>query len=78
MLRAVCILGPNGVPCSGTEEAGKAVSGTVSFECSSESCTINYRVEGLAPGNHGFHIHEKADFSNGCVSAGIIIVTTTY
>eukprot|EP00971_Amphidinium_carterae_P163866 3248656-Amphidinium_carterae.5 len=21
-------------------------------------------------GLHGFHIHEKADFSNGCISAG--------
>lgn len=25
---------------------------------------------GLKPGLHGFHIHEKADFSNGCISAG--------
>jgi superoxide dismutase, Cu-Zn family len=24
----------------------------------------------LAPGLHGFHVHEFADFSNGCVSAG--------
>merc|ERR1712066_1163000 len=22
------------------------------------------------PGKHGFHVHEKADFSNGCNSAG--------
>eukprot|EP00854_Cymbomonas_tetramitiformis_P032318 gene32318-40948_t len=22
------------------------------------------------PGEHGFHIHEFADFSNGCLSAG--------
>jgi len=35
-----------------------------------DSCAIAYRVEGLAPGLHGFHIHEKADFSNGCLSAG--------
>ena len=32
--------------------------------------TITYRIEGLLPGSHGFHIHEFADFSNGCVSAG--------
>jgi len=31
---------------------------------------IEYFVKGLTPGLHGFHIHEKADFSNGCVSAG--------
>ena len=24
----------------------------------------------MTPGLHGFHIHEFADFSNGCVSAG--------
>lgn len=27
---------------------------------------VNCGKEGL----HGFHIHEKADFSQGCVSAG--------
>lgn len=31
---------------------------------------VEYEVFGLTPGNHGFHVHEKADFSNGCVSAG--------
>jgi Cu-Zn family superoxide dismutase len=24
----------------------------------------------MAPGKHGFHIHERADFSEGCKSAG--------
>lgn len=27
-------------------------------------------MTGLAPGPHGFHIHNLADFSNGCMSAG--------
>ena len=31
---------------------------------------IDYLIKGLTPGLHGFHIHEKADFSNGCISAG--------
>merc|ERR1739845_199940 len=31
---------------------------------------INYVIRGLTWGLHGFHIHEKADFSDGCNSAG--------
>merc|ERR1712045_287027 len=27
-------------------------------------------IKGLTPGMHGFHVHEKADFSDGCNSAG--------
>ncbi|KAJ3001005.1 hypothetical protein HDV02_000074 [Globomyces sp. JEL0801] len=48
------------------------VSGTVSFEQSVESdpTTITISLQGLTPGNHGFHIHEFGDNTNGCVSAG--------
>lgn len=47
------------------------VSGMVTLTMEgSGCCKIEYRVSGLDPGPHGFHIHEKADFSNGCVSAG--------
>merc|ERR1712113_12996 len=35
-----------------------------------DTCRIHYHVKGLSPGLHGFHVHEKADFSNGCNSAG--------
>ena len=31
---------------------------------------ITGTVTGLAPGNHGFHIHQFGDYSAGCVSAG--------
>lgn len=27
-------------------------------------------VTGLAPGKHGFHIHQYGDYTSGCVSAG--------
>ena len=33
-------------------------------------CRITWAIEGLTEGKHGFHIHEKADFSDGCKSAG--------
>ena len=46
------------------------VSGVVTLTQHAGLTTIEYRVEGLTPGRHGFQIHETADFSNGCVSAG--------
>ena len=40
------------------------------FKVEDDKTQIEYTVHGLTPGKHGFHIHEKADFSNGCLSAG--------
>ena len=34
------------------------------------STTVTGEVNGLKPGNHGFHIHQFGDYSAGCVSAG--------
>lgn len=31
---------------------------------------ISGTVTGLTPGDHGIHVHEKGDLSNGCTSAG--------
>mgnify|MGYP003885321807 FL=1 len=47
-------------------------TGVVTFvqEAGKPECRIAYDITGLTPGKHGFHIHEKADFSNGCKSAG--------
>ena len=69
-IKAVCNVAAEGKSCDGSA-APTGVSGTVTFEqTSADSCTITWKISGLAKGDHGFHIHEKADFSNGCVSAG--------
>eukprot|EP00419_Tripos_fusus_P009746 CAMPEP_0172661838 /NCGR_PEP_ID=MMETSP1074-20121228/4975_1 /TAXON_ID=2916 /ORGANISM="Ceratium fusus, Strain PA161109" /LENGTH=175 /DNA_ID=CAMNT_0013477671 /DNA_START=47 /DNA_END=574 /DNA_ORIENTATION=- len=70
-IKAVCVVGPEGKTCDGAPE-GKLCTGTIVFEQTEQDadCTISYEISGLTPGKHGFHIHEKADFSNGCNSAG--------
>lgn len=69
-VKAVCEVGEAGKACDGsTSKTG--VCGMVSFtQTDAETTEIEYEVTGLSPGLHGFHIHEKADFSNGCASAG--------
>lgn len=32
--------------------------------------TVKVRITGLAPGLHGFHLHEYGDTTNGCMSTG--------
>jgi len=39
------------------------ISGTVTFTATEEGMKVVADVDGLAPGKHGFHIHEKADLS---------------
>jgi Cu-Zn family superoxide dismutase len=68
--RAVCEIAAGGKSCDGSE-APTGVTGIVNLEQAEGSATtITYRISGLEPGQHGFHIHEFADFSNGCMSAG--------
>ncbi|MES2103907.1 MAG: superoxide dismutase family protein [Pseudomonadota bacterium] len=42
---------------------GNSVNGTVSFVQKGEQLLVEARLEGLTPGLHGFHIHEKGDCS---------------
>jgi Cu-Zn family superoxide dismutase len=44
---------------------GNTAAGTVNFVQKGDKVVVTARVSGLAPGNHGFHIHEKGDCSSG-------------
>jgi len=69
-IKAVCEVGEAGKSCDGSTTA-TGVTGMITFtQTDAETITVDYEVKGLAEGKHGFHVHEKADFSNGCASAG--------
>lgn len=52
-------------------EHSDTVKGTIFLMQSSNSPTlIKGAISGLEPGEHGFHIHEYGDLSQGCESAG--------
>lgn len=69
-ITAICEIGEAGKSCSGAV-SNSGVTGLVKFQqVDAETVIIEYEVKGLKPGAHGFHIHEKADFSKGCASAG--------
>ncbi|XP_063995591.1 superoxide dismutase [Cu-Zn]-like [Diachasmimorpha longicaudata] len=59
MVKAVCVL------------QGE-VKGTIFFEQTDDSAPVKVtgEVTGLTKGQHGFHIHEFGDNTNGCTSAG--------
>lgn len=64
-LSAVSMLGGN----SGYS-VGDLVKGVIRFVQTPEGCIIDGTVDGLTPGQHGMHIHECGDISNGCDSVG--------
>ncbi len=44
---------------------GNTAGGTVNFTQKGDKVVVTASVSGLAPGAHGFHIHEKGDCSSG-------------
>jgi len=44
---------------------GNATTGTVTFAQRMGKVFVTAEVSGLAPGEHGFHMHEKGDCSSG-------------
>jgi len=58
-VKAVCVLKGDG-----------ETKGTINFEQTGAEVTVKGVIEGLTDGNHGFHIHEFGDNTNGCTSAG--------
>lgn len=60
-IKAVCVL-----------VGATDVKGTVCLEQqeSDGPTKLTGEITGLAPGKHGFHVHEFGDNTNGCVSAG--------
>lgn len=61
--KAICVLHP-------TE--GNEVNGTVHFAKTDSGVLVTVNIRGLAPGKHGFHIHEFGDCSasNGTSAGG--------
>eukprot|EP01090_Pellita_catalonica_P023499 TRINITY_DN973_c0_g1_i1.p1 TRINITY_DN973_c0_g1~~TRINITY_DN973_c0_g1_i1.p1 ORF type:complete len:162 (+),score=30.50 TRINITY_DN973_c0_g1_i1:35-487(+) len=58
-MKAVCVVKGE---CNGTVTFTQAKDG--------DATTIAVALSGLTAGEHGFHIHQFGDLSNGCVSAG--------
>ena len=43
--------------------AGNSVSGEITFQATDQGIRVTGRLEGLTPGEHGFHIHQYGDCS---------------
>ena len=56
---AVAVLAPN----------DNGVEGVVHFVSTRKGLKINYDITGLSDGEHGFHIHEYGDLTEGCERA---------
>jgi len=73
-LLAGCASMPPSVPNASAPlaaTAGNATTGSVAFTANGDRVRVLAKVSGLAPGAHGFHIHDKGDCSaSDAMSAG--------
>jgi Cu-Zn family superoxide dismutase len=56
---AVAVIAPN----------DNGVTGVVRFSMEAKTLHIDYTINGLTDGEHGFHIHQYGDLTDGCDSA---------
>jgi Cu-Zn family superoxide dismutase len=54
---------PAGAHATLNPTQGSTVKGTVDFKPAKGGVLVTAHIEGLAPGTHGFHVHEKGDCS---------------
>jgi Cu-Zn family superoxide dismutase len=52
-----------------TQPSNQNVAGTVTFTAAGDGVKVVADLTGLSPGKHGFHIHEKADFSDPALAS---------
>lgn len=61
--------GPKQAVCVLTPTKGSHVSGTVMFTQQGDAVQVTGEITGLAPGKHGFHVHEYGDLSSATGAA---------